>query len=142
MRVTVNQTLQEYKVTATGNTNQFRIAVSESVSTNIRVTVAQLGVSGLSAYDLALISGFVGTKEEWLESLQGQDATLNSWIYYVSTWDTPPEFLETVTDGSIYRYTQNATIRYRFVPSPYVSSQDAFYSTYNSPNLSGLIVSR
>ena len=31
------------------------------------------GVDGLSAYELALQNGFVGTKQEWLTSLQGQD---------------------------------------------------------------------
>lgn len=142
MRVTVNQTTQEYKVTATENTNQFRILVSESVATSIRVTVASLGVSGLSAYAIALINGFVGTEQDWLESLKGQDASINTWIYYVSTWDNPPEFIEDISGGSVYRYTQDAIIRYRFVPSPYVPSQDAFYSTYNDSTLSGLIISR
>jgi len=142
MRVTANQTTQEYRVTATENTNQLRILVSESVATNIQVTVASLGVSGLSAYTIALINGFVGTEQEWLQSLKGQDATLNTWIYYVSTWDTAPTFVENIAGGSIYSYNHNATIRYRFVPSPYIASQDAFYSTYNSSTLSGLIVSR
>lgn len=142
MRVTVNQTTQEYRVTATENTNQFRILVSESVATTIRVTVASLGVSGLSAYAVALINGFVGTEQDWLESLKGLDASTTTWIYYVSTWDIPPEFIENVTGGAVYRYTQDATIRYRFVPSPYVPSQDAFYSTYNNSTLSGLIISR
>jgi len=142
MRVTVNQTIQEYKVTATENTNQFRILVSESVATSIRVTVASLGVSGLSAYAIALINGFVGTEQDWLESLKGQGASINTWIYYVSTWDNPPEFIEDISGGSVYRYTQDAIIRYRFVPSPYVPSQDAFYNTYNDSTLSGLIISR
>lgn len=31
------------------------------------------GTDGLSAYELAVIGGFVGTVEEWLKSLQGED---------------------------------------------------------------------
>ncbi|EMS34631.1 hypothetical protein C943_03318 [Mariniradius saccharolyticus AK6] len=33
------------------------------------------GSNGLSAYQIALLNGFVGTSEEWLESLQGQDGS-------------------------------------------------------------------
>jgi hypothetical protein len=31
------------------------------------------GAAGLSAYQVALANGFVGTEAEWLESLRGQD---------------------------------------------------------------------
>lgn len=31
------------------------------------------GTDGLSAYELAVVGGFVGTLEEWLESLQGEE---------------------------------------------------------------------
>ncbi len=33
------------------------------------------GVDGLSAYELAVIGGFVGTEAEWLESLKGEAGT-------------------------------------------------------------------
>ena len=76
MRVTVNQTVEQYRLTATQNVDQFRVVVSESTST-IRVTAASLGVSGLSAYDIAVVNGFVGTQQQWLQSLQGQNSTAN-----------------------------------------------------------------
>ena len=31
-------------------------------------------IKGYSAYEIALINGFEGTEEEWLESLRGSDA--------------------------------------------------------------------
>ena len=74
MKVTVNQTVEQYKLTSTQNVDQFRVIVSESIST-IRVTVASLGASGLSAYDIAVVNGFVGTQQQWLQSLQGQGST-------------------------------------------------------------------
>jgi hypothetical protein len=52
----------------------------------------ELGPSGLSAYEVALLEGFVGTEEEWLESLVGpqgapggsythlQGATSDTWV--------------------------------------------------------------
>ena len=76
MRVTVNQTVEQYRLTATQNVDQFRVVVSESTSI-IRVTAASLGVSGLSAYDIAVVNGFVGTQQQWLQSLQGQNSAAN-----------------------------------------------------------------
>lgn len=39
------------------------------------VTVGQKGDDGLSAYEVAVENGFVGTESEWLESLKGADGT-------------------------------------------------------------------
>ena len=34
-----------------------------------------IGVDGASAYDIAVVHGFIGTEEEWIASLHGQDGT-------------------------------------------------------------------
>lgn len=39
------------------------------------VTVGQKGDDGLSAYEVAVENGFVGTESDWLESLKGADGT-------------------------------------------------------------------
>lgn len=65
-----------------------------------------------------------------------------SWDYYALVWSTPPVFLETIATGDVYSYTLDATTRYRLIPDPYDPQDDAFYSTFVSPTLSGLIVSR
>lgn len=40
---------------------------------SINGTLSTPALRGYSAYQIAVINGFVGTEEEWLESLQGRD---------------------------------------------------------------------
>jgi len=35
------------------------------------ITISSAGVQGLSAYQVAVKNGFVGTEQEWLDSLNG-----------------------------------------------------------------------
>lgn len=35
------------------------------------IKISEAGSQGLSAYDIAVLHGFIGTQEEWLESLGG-----------------------------------------------------------------------
>jgi hypothetical protein len=35
------------------------------------IKISEAGSQGLSAYDIAVLHGFIGTQEEWLESLDG-----------------------------------------------------------------------
>lgn len=65
-----------------------------------------------------------------------------NWTYYATTWSTEPTFVEAITGGDVYSYTLDGTTRYRFVPSTYDAIEDTFYSTFSSPTLSGLIVTR
>jgi hypothetical protein len=65
-----------------------------------------------------------------------------SWIYYATTWTSPPSFIGTITGGHVYSYILDGVIRYRLVPIPYNAEDDAFYSRFSSPTLSGLIVTR
>lgn len=46
--------------------------------------------------------------------------------------------------GAVYNYTYRGVTRYRFVPTTYSASQDAFYSTFDSgtDTLINFIVSR
>ena len=59
------------------------------------------GTDGLSAYEIAVANGFVGTEQAWLTSLQGTDGTDGidgqdgtnaalSWINYVVGYDVEP----------------------------------------------------
>lgn len=65
-----------------------------------------------------------------------------NWTHYATSWTTPPTFVETITGGSVYSYVQGASTRYRFVPNPYDANEDAFYSSFSSPTLSGLLATR
>lgn len=65
-----------------------------------------------------------------------------TWDYYVMHWDTEPTLNATITNGEVYNYTLDGVTRYRFVPTTYTSSGDAFYTTFDGSNLTGLIISR
>lgn len=64
------------------------------------------------------------------------------WDYYAVNWSLEPTSLGLITGGEVFSYTLGATTRYRFVPTVYDATQDAFYTTFSSPTLSGLIVAR
>lgn len=67
-----------------------------------------------------------------------------TWTDYATKWDTAPTLNEVITGGTVYNYTWNSVTRYRFVPSTYDSSLDAFYENYDSgtDTLTNLIVAR
>lgn len=74
---------------------------------------------------------------------QWVDAFLN-WTDLVATWDIAPTLIKAIAGGAVYNYTRNGVTRYRFVPDPYSSVNDSFFSGFdpNTDLLSGLLVSR
>ncbi len=67
------------------------------------------GIDGASAYEIALANGFVGTQEEWLESLVGASAPsdLNA-----ITIDGMPVSISTASPGDILRFNGSAWANY------------------------------
>lgn len=65
-----------------------------------------------------------------------------TWSYYATTWSVEPTLNTTITGGTVYDYTLDGTTRYRFVPTVYDATEDAFYTTFGGGLLTGLIVSR
>lgn len=53
------------------------------------------GLMGLSAYEVAVKNGFVGTEDEWLLSLIGGSEAFNAWL------EAHPEYTTTVMDDSL-----------------------------------------
>lgn len=54
---------------------EFRMSfndLTEKYCANLNVTEVLHGKDGKSAYQIALKNGFVGTEEQWLESLKGE----------------------------------------------------------------------
>ena len=68
----------------------------------------------------------------------------DSWVYLATSWDSAPTVNKVITGGTVFNYILGAVTRYRFVPEPYVSADDAFYSAFDSgtDTLSSLIISR
>lgn len=58
--------------------------------------VAQFDAVG-SAYDIALSNGFVGTEQQWLDSLQGAAGPAGTGVYVLGTADPIPNGLDVGT---------------------------------------------
>jgi len=69
-------------------------------------------------------------------------ATSITWDYLVANWSSEPTLNAAISGGEVYDYTLSGVTRYRFVPTTYDPTQDAFYSTYESETLSNLIATR
>jgi hypothetical protein len=52
--------------------DDFTTVVIENDCEDVTIVSQGLGANGLSAYDIAVANGFVGTEEEWLESLKAK----------------------------------------------------------------------
>jgi hypothetical protein len=50
----------------------FTTVVIENDCEDVTIVSQGLGANGLSAYDIAVANGFVGTEEEWLDSLKAK----------------------------------------------------------------------
>jgi hypothetical protein len=81
--------------------------------------------------------------ETALDNLQDEiDKTYQTWIYLVSHWSNEPTEIAVLYDGVIFEYTLGPITRYRFVPEPYSSIEDAFYEDFDGTNLINLITTR
>lgn len=92
-----------------------------------------------------LIGG--GAQTNWVkkyvkEQIDSIPTSTNTWSYYAMNWSVEPSLNSSITGGDVYDYTLDGTTRYRFVPTTYDPTQDAFYSNFSGGTLSGLIVSR
>lgn len=129
----------------------------------VTIIAEGLGAQGLSAYQIAVANGFVGTEAQWLASLEvkgvptGGTAGMQlfkttatdyatqwgfSWEYLVANWSVIPTLNAAITGGDVYNYELNGTLRYRFVPTTYTPTQDAFYTSFNGTSVTGLITKR
>lgn len=61
--------------------------------------ISESGLEGKSAYDIAVENGFVGTEEEWLESLKGGDVDLSEY------WKI--ENLQSLSDEEVLEIIKN-----------------------------------
>ena len=72
----------------------------------------------------------------------GDDLIGKTWGGLAVIWTEEPTLEASITGGDVYKYTYGTTIYYRFVPDPYDSTEDKFYSSFSNPTLSGLIATR
>lgn len=62
--------------------------------------------------------------------------------YLVTNWSVTPTLNTAITGGDVYDYTLDWITRYRFVPTIYNPTQDAFYWAFDWTNLTSLITTR
>ena len=111
------------------------------------VLVSSNGAPGASAYQIALSNGFIGTEEEWLESLKSittlvtsgfgenleydaetQTLTIDkyNWMDLARGYNVIPTLFSTTSTGTIYQYIYQTLTLYRFIATDL--SDDSFYS--------------
>lgn len=76
-----------------------------------------------------------------LDQTDLQDALL-TWDFLKDTWSIEPNLNTTLANGDVYNYTLNNITRYRFVPTVYNPTQDAFYESFDGSTLTNLIITR
>ena len=75
-----------------------------------------------------------------IQSIENQIYT--TWEYLVNNWSVEPVLNATITGGEVYTYILRGTTHYRFIPTTYDPTQDAFYSNFDGTNLTNLITTR
>ena len=99
-------------------TSKNQLSGSLSSSANLSGNIMYTILKGLSAYEVAVDNGFVGTEEEWLESLIGngiESAELNSNGYLIIHY----------TDGTTY--TSPTSLKGTNGHSPYISNNGHWF---------------
>ncbi len=125
----------------------FTTVVIDNDCEEVTIICSGLGQAGLSAYDIAVVNGFVGTEQEWLNSLKsltnlvtsgfGEDIEYNSetstltidkynWMDLARGYKTKPTLFSTISTGKIYQYVYETQTLYRFVATDL--AVDAFYT--------------
>jgi hypothetical protein len=72
----------------------------------------------------------------------GEASGVSSWVTLSQTWTQAPILVTAIPGGDVYLYTYGSTSFYRFVPNPYDSMLDQFFSAFSNPNLTGLLATR
>lgn len=67
---------------------------------------------------------------------------IKNWAYYVNLYSVEPTTIATLPNGEVLQYTLDSVTRYRFVPTIYNPTQDAFYANFDGVNLTNLITKR
>ena len=129
-------------------TELFTTIVIDDNCTQVTIIAEALGAQGLSAYDIAVANGFVGTETEWLESLKsitdlvtsgfGEDIEYNAetqtltidkynWMDLARGYNVIPTLFSTTSTGTIYQYIYQTMTLYRYIATDL--SEDAFYDS-------------
>lgn len=66
--IVISETLEPTTVIISDDCTDVTVLINDTIE-NVTIEVCALGEQGLSAYQIAVANGFVGTEQEWLDSL-------------------------------------------------------------------------
>src|SRR5699024_361192 len=112
----------------------------------VEVKVGGAGNDGLDAYEIAVLEGFIGTREEWIESLKGKDGSKIEERYAKNDDpDTPPAFIPTdrVPSGWHTQMPEDEEGTFTWVIKAYVSNEvpsvlESNWQAFRMTGLSGV----
>ena len=115
--------------------------IKDGENANIYVTDDSGNPSRVGNKDLTITTIIEFLNDEsnnvFIEKLSG----LN-WNFFKVNWSITPNLNTVISDGKVYDYILDGTLRHRFVPSPYDPTLDAFYTDFDGTTLTGLITTR
>jgi hypothetical protein len=139
----MNLPVETQIITATYN---FTVNPNGIIVDEFLATIAK-GEPGISAYEVAVENGFIGTETEWLESLKsitdlvtsgfGEDIEYDAetqtltidkynWMDLARGYKEIPTLHSTTSTGTIYQYIYQTMTLYRYIATDL--SEDAFYN--------------
>jgi len=65
-----------------------------------------------------------------------------TWSDLVNSWSSAPTVNSSISGGVVWDYQYGGSGYYRFVPEPYDSSLDQFFTGFDGTDLTGLIATR
>ena len=87
------------------NVDTYKITFTNGTSTTFTVTNGENGANGKSAYEIAVDNGFEGSKQEWLESLNGADGNGITSVEITSSNGNVDTYTITFSNGSSSTFT-------------------------------------
>jgi hypothetical protein len=70
--ITIQEIIENVSVQVQENSENILVTVEEVIE-NVSITISEIGIQGtpgLSAYLIALNQGFIGTEQDWIDSLK------------------------------------------------------------------------
>lgn len=80
INVTINEIINPCSVTINEVTDTINVQVSEVINSET-ITISEQGTRGLSAYEIAVQNGYIGTEQQFATDLVEQDVDFNA--YYI-----------------------------------------------------------
>jgi len=79
--IQIIETVRKVNISVFENENKIILNVSE-IKNPVNINISEIGSKGLSAYQVALASGFNGTQTQWLDSLKSTTSNIDGGLIF------------------------------------------------------------